>query len=262
MVSIADDNEVPEKDNPQQHLKKLVQSYTLTIPGQPSAQPKLVEDSIFNWSNPLRTTDGGVIYLWTLDGRPTATLGVWKMSGGNAANAYEWQSLSTTPLSATPLADNDIFTTWSSEAAGIEFKPLVGEDKPKNNPNLRASQMRSIATKHFTATLNFDTPDAEKLRLLPTPLYKYADKPADVIDGAMFAFTQDTDPEVLLILEARKSINDEPSWFFAMAPSTSHSVQGMLDNDVAMSATRVFGSLTREAKRESGTYVLRFWNEE
>ncbi len=45
-----------------------------------------------------------------------------------------------------------------------------------------------------------------ELRLLPTPLYRYPAAKTGVVDGALFALISNagTDPEVLLILEARE----------------------------------------------------------
>jgi hypothetical protein len=44
-----------------------------------------------------------------------------------------------------------------------------------------------------------------ELRLLPKPLYRYASRSQKVLDGALFAYvwTRGTDPEWLLLLEAR-----------------------------------------------------------
>ena len=39
---------------------------------------------------------------------------------------------------------------------------------------------------------------------MPQPLLRYAAPDSGVIDGAVFAFAEATDPEALLILEARR----------------------------------------------------------
>jgi hypothetical protein len=52
-------------------------------------------------------------------------------------------------------------------------------------------------------------------RLLAKPLLSYHERPER--DGAIFAFVQDTDPEVLLILENRAH-GDGTRWEFAIAP--------------------------------------------
>ena len=54
------------------------------------------------------------------------------------------------------------------------------------------------------------------MRLLPTPLYRYPEARTGVTDGAIFAFvaTTGTDPEILLLIEAREE-KGEARWEFA-----------------------------------------------
>jgi hypothetical protein len=82
--------------------------------------------------------------------------------------------------------------------------------------------MRALA-RDFTAR----TQDSEgrhwDLRLLPQPLYRYESTDPDVLDGADFAFVTSagTDPEAILVLEARKPKGDNaPAWHFGIARFT------------------------------------------
>ena len=43
-----------------------------------------------------------------------------------------------------------------------------------------------------------------RLRLLAQPIYRYENTKGDLIDGGFFAFVQGTDPEVFLLIEARR----------------------------------------------------------
>jgi hypothetical protein len=56
-----------------------------------------------------------------------------------------------------------------------------------------------------------------QLRLLPAPLYRYPSAKARVLDGALFALISSagTDPEVLLLLEARQDDGGTPYWQYA-----------------------------------------------
>ncbi len=77
--------------------------------------------------------------------------------------------------------------------------------------------MRTL-TRDFTAS-TLDHKDRHwELRLLPQPLYRYESTDPDVLDGAVFAFVTSagTDPEALLVIEARKPAGkDLPVWHFA-----------------------------------------------
>jgi hypothetical protein len=60
------------------------------------------------------------------------------------------------------------------------------------------------------------------LRLMSQPLYRFADEATGLVDGALFAYTETTDPEAVLILEAIRPEGDQASlWRFTIAKMTS-----------------------------------------
>jgi len=63
-----------------------------------------------------------------------------------------------------------------------------------------------------------------ELRPLTQPVYRYEleKDSAELLDGALFVFVQGTDPEVWLLLEARKPVEQTASrWHFAVARMNS-----------------------------------------
>jgi hypothetical protein len=55
--------------------------------------------------------------------------------------------------------------------------------------------------------------------LLATPLYRYRETSPEGSDGALFAFVQGTDPEVLLLVETAHD-GTAPKWRYALASFT------------------------------------------
>ncbi len=210
----------------------------------------LVKSPIFSWSNPERQSDGGLLYMWTKSGRPVATLGIWRVNEPTKKSGYEYQSLTPELFEAK----SSKLGNWSPEAGGVEFGRLTEVAAPLADNRRRQNQMRQIARDHFSAEIDPGTPNSEQLRVLPTPVFLYDEKPKDVIDGAVFSFASGTDPEVLLILEARKISNDE-GWFYAMARSTSHAVSGRCNGVEVLSRVRLFPSSFHPS------FKLEFWNE-
>lgn len=49
------------------------------------------------------------------------------------------------------------------------------------------------------------------------PLYRYEEPKGDLLDGALFTFVQGTDPQVLLLIEARRDDSGKASWQYALA---------------------------------------------
>jgi hypothetical protein len=54
------------------------------------------------------------------------------------------------------------------------------------------------------------------LRLLPQPVYRYEGDHPDVLDAALFALVEATDPEALLLIEARRE-GGGTIWNYALA---------------------------------------------
>ena len=82
------------------------------------------------------------------------------------------------------------------------------------NAALRLRQMKDLAGQ-FTAACDPSRSggwtNRHALRLLTTPVYRYSEPTSDITDGALFAFAQGTNPEVLIQIEAIRAAGTE-SW--------------------------------------------------
>jgi hypothetical protein len=74
----------------------------------------------------------------------------------------------------------------------------------------------------FKAEMNLQlkTQTWHNLRPLSKPLLRYGKASSDLVDGAVFSFVLTTDPEVLLLLEARRG-KDGLEWQYAFAPEAN-----------------------------------------
>lgn len=176
----------------------------------------LVEKPIFKWGNPQREAMGGVAYVWTYEGKPIATIGLWTYDDTPATDSYEVQSLSENPFATS-------YAAWTTNEPGAMFRPIRDASAPADSERRRLIQMRQLARKYFSATV-YGEQKWEPLRLLPTPVYRYKETPPEIIDGAMFSFAQGTDPEVFLLLEARE-LRGKKTWHYAYGNQTSGSVR-------------------------------------
>ncbi|RCS43546.1 hypothetical protein DTL42_18795 [Bremerella cremea] len=169
---------------------------------------ELVKQPLLNWSNPERRTPAGAVYIWILDGRPEVALSLYP---NNGVIDQEFQSLSRHPL----IAKQEGLVVWHPRQPGLEMKPLESEMKPAGSKPARLRQMRALA-REFTCKL---APPGKSIpaRMLPAPLFRYASEKSGVIDGALFAFVQGTDPEVLLLIEAVTDDQGQPAWQYGLA---------------------------------------------
>jgi hypothetical protein len=100
--------------------------------------------------------------------------------------------------------------------------------------------MKAIASQ-FSISISQRNVPAEKLRILPRPIYRYADADSGVIDGAIIAFVQGTDSEAFLIIEARSS-DDGGDWQYAIARCTTWAVTARLGANTVYEVEHYYAS--------------------
>jgi len=181
---------------------------------------ELRRQPVFSWTNPVRSGgQDGEVFVWTCRGR-AEVIGTFfsdPATGPRNLN-HELHSLSTAKLEVSREGDH----TWSPKAAGVEPAPIPDAPAPAGTAAARLAQMRE-ATRDFAATTEDQKGEQWQLRILPRPLFRYASTDPDVADGAVFAYVTSagTDPEVILILEARKSAGGSAAtWHYAVARFT------------------------------------------
>ena len=177
---------------------------------------ELRREPIYRWTNPTRVGGQvGEVFVWTYRGRPEAIGSIFSHpEGTNRVVCHELHSLSQAVL----VVDRKSPNTWAPRAPGVDLKPVPGAPAPAESASQRFIQMRALA-REFSGRSLSDRGQAWELRLLPKPLYRYESTDPDVLDGALFTFVSSagTDPEIMLVLEARKSGSEPPRWVFGGA---------------------------------------------
>jgi hypothetical protein len=184
------------------------------------------------WANNTRGSESGVTILYIADGRPEVVCSIypWEKS-----LIHEFDSLSRNK----PIAKRGGKVVWTPETPGLQFQVIRDAETPAETPSARLRQMKSLS-RRFTSTMlgwRSDKSDREELRLLPQPLFRYDSKRKDLLDGAVFAFTQGTDPESLLLIEAIPG-QERSEWQFAFVRNTSGELEGRDSNKVVWHADR------------------------
>ena len=196
-----------------------------------SATPMTVR-VVMRWANNTRGSEDGMTVLFLNAGRPEAVCCMYPWAN---QLAHEFDSLSRGKL----IAKRDGAVVWTPEKPGVTFQAVPDADAPAEMPAARLRQMKAMAAQFSSTMLGWksDKSDREELRLLPQPLYRYDSKRSDLLDGAVFAFVQGTDPESLLLLEAFKA-GSQVEWQFAFARRTSGELEGRHKNKVVWRADR------------------------
>jgi hypothetical protein len=167
---------------------------------------ELKKEPVFEWSNPTREgVQQGVVFLWLREGRPAAIGSIFSQQHEKPPGrqvVHEFHALDVDKLVVT--RSKGVLNEWKPEA-GLARKELTDAPAPAATPAARLLQMRKLA-QEFTGHETDDEGKRWDLRLLPTQLYRYPTAKTGVIDGALFTLVSSagTDPEVLLLIEARE----------------------------------------------------------
>jgi hypothetical protein len=218
----ADDKERQERLI---HMKQQAAEYTLTVDGS-GRKLTLHDDAVLRFSNPVGGVPDGIVVMWKDGQRPAVFAQVFQIKDGRWL--HECQSLA---LSTFKMQSGEKIH-WQPKEPAEPFRSLAEGPAPAAAPGRRLVQMKAIAAE-FSAADDFKISSTDQettrheLRLLPTPIYRYEDKEAGILDGAVFAFVHGTDPEVFLVLECRDAKDGKMSWHYTLAPMTCWSVSVM-----------------------------------
>jgi hypothetical protein len=116
---------------------------------------------------------------------------------------------------------------WVPEQPGVTFRDVPGAPPPAATDRDRLAQMTELM-RRFSAVL-WPGQQEIKLRLIVQPLDRYSDIAAGQLDGAIFVFALDANPEVLVVLEAKGTSAADSVWRYATAPVTVAARQVSLD---------------------------------
>jgi hypothetical protein len=242
----SNSRDAEESDQTTQVLQAELPKWKMWTGPDRKRELKLEPKSVLRWTNPGTQRVYGDVFVWTIDGRPEAVMSLFKVWEPPRGLHVEMQSLSLNEVAA----ERDGRVIWNPTKPGLAFKDVPEAPAPADSAVRRLQQMRTLA-KDFSAELvdyrvQEEKGEPQALRLLPAPLYRHQSTDPQVIDGTLFGIVLGTDPEVFLLLEARKTEN-VVRWQYALARmNTDPLVVRYKDRDV----WRVERALSRESLRD------------
>jgi hypothetical protein len=171
----------------------------------------LNENSLLRWHNSVNQSVYGNIFIWLHAGRPELVASIYRFYEPKVEFAAEFQSLSLAPL----VMEKGGKEVWTPKRPGIVFEEFPGAASPSQSKPQRLLEMRNLA-EQFSVQLTDWSGETYLLRMMPRPLVRYESPESEVLDGALFAFTYTTDPELLVMVEARKS-SEGHRWMYGLA---------------------------------------------
>jgi hypothetical protein len=194
--------------------------YRLFLDDGPRTELELKTEPVLRWSNPSVGSIHGLVFIWTSQGRPAAIASIFKWFEPLNSMAFEVHSLSEGSL----LGNLGQRPVWNSSGPGVEFKPVKDGPRPAETVPARLTQMRNISKDFTVGKTDRDDGSQQRMRLLTQPIFRYQSAAEPVVDGAIFAFVQGTDPEVFLLLETRERTGGA-AWHYALVRMNSCAFQ-------------------------------------
>jgi hypothetical protein len=187
---------------------------------------------------PYNNTTGpsrfGATFLWLSGERPVGAVSVSIRRGSSNPVFCECSSLWPRALECR----RDGAVLWKPERAGVLQQRLNDTAAPAESRPRRLTQMRDLARRFSVTTYRSEPEEATHQRLLATPIYRFTAEENGIVDGALFAFANATDPESLLLLEAAR---EEPGmaayWQYSLARMSSQKAVVRLDEKEIWSVT-------------------------
>jgi hypothetical protein len=174
-------------------------------------------------------TDGT---LWVFGkGRPAAVIEVYPAGAGTDEDVWfsAVTSLSTNRLLIESV-DGVKGRDWTPEPWQGTFQGIAKAPKPAANETERLAQMEKLARRF--AAHQFWRPGETRyeLEVQPHPALRYTDEQKGVLDGGMFLVVHDTNPEVILLIEAQAE-KGESAWKYGLATMGSARMHVELDQE-------------------------------
>ena len=190
-------------------VRQIAAGYQVSVIDEEKKQTpaSIVAEPLHRWTDPTRELSGGALWTWRSSGRPVAIYGL-ELYG--TSWSHEFVSLCTGPLVA-----DDGRVHWAPSKGGVAFRDVTDAPVPAADEAGRLRQMRDLA-RRFEAREFWDGRNYA-LRLLPHPIDRYADPTSGLLDGSIFAYANGTNPELILLLEARRRGDGPARWWFAAA---------------------------------------------
>jgi hypothetical protein len=186
---------------------------TVFLRGEQDSKPAVLTDKpLLRWSNATAGSVYGEVFVWSMEGRPVAIASIYSWYEPYQTSTVEIVSLSESGVGAKEKTQS----LWQAPAGEVIFHPIPTAPRPANSRPARLTQMREIAARFAAELADIRSGEqvTRQLRLLNQPAHRFASDQQGILDGALFAFVEGTDPEVWIQLEVYQD-KGEPRWRYA-----------------------------------------------
>lgn len=224
-VAIADEPDTAARDAHRVRMLQVAESLQIADAESGKSVP-LVAEPLLLYSDATRATVESGLWICGGHGRPAAIVATefYPDHPKGPTWLYEISSVSDRRISARCGTSLD----WTARTPGLSLQALPNAGVPAERAARRLSQMKQLL-RRFTARESAVIEGEIELRPLPNALHRYKDPNFQLIDGAIFAFANGTNPEVFVLLEAHAVEGSRSVWKYTLVQMTGGAVSVSLD---------------------------------
>lgn len=216
-----------------QAMLERAKAVRVSSENRPDPAVKMIAEPLMHFSDPEINILDGRLWAWCDGGRPQAMMKVeahqWN---GDVLPQVTWVHcfVTTSPERIVAVWPNG--PRFTAREPGLKLEAFANGPRPAESKAARLTQMKALARRFAARQIDEGKKDLE-MRLLPTPIYRYADREAGVEDGAAFVFASSgTNPTLLLLVELSEPEGREPQWQYSLARMTVRAMTVKLDGQV------------------------------
>ena len=145
----------------------------------------LKPEPILKWSNPVKGSTYGDVFIWTENGRPEAVASIYKWYSPHTHRANEFHSLALDKR----IGERDGVPVWTSSRPGPELKPIPAAPVPADSAaagSARCARLVQEFTGHQTSRQRMK----RDMRLLTEPVFRDENTKGDGPRRAIFQQTK------------------------------------------------------------------------
>ena len=196
---------------------------------------KLIDRPLLAFVDSARIHNNGTLWAWGQNGRPAAFMELWQ--GSDRPDVWR-HSITLSGQDRLVLTTTD-GRRWTPPQQAPEFAAIADAPAPAEARPARLRQLKDLA-RRFTAHEFWDPNNSRfELRVLPQPVHRYHDPAEQIQEGGVFVVAHGTNPEAVLLVEARGASLAEARWQYALVRSSSAEVRVELDGREVWSVSRV-----------------------
>jgi hypothetical protein len=206
-------------------MQSRVSRMIVKIPaGAESRRAELMPAPLIHYADQVRNLPESTLWVWQQEGLPILFCKVERLPNSQTG-ATSWQYCCVPATGEKADVEWERQFRWRARETAFQWVSLPDEADPRDQAPARLTQMRSIVRGFGGETEQTPIKSRQKMRLLTSPLHRFAAPEKNVLDGAVFGLTSNgTNPDALLVVEALGDPVSKARWRYGIVGMTGDAV--------------------------------------